>query len=315
MANIGVRSPYFKNYTDSTETALSSKIEVSIVALEDPPLTQVLRYTIIKNTGDTVRLDISELVRDYINPTYSGSFTLGAPSPVSVSLSISFYDALGATGTQVGDTQNPAADVAYDAYAYFSEGNNFNISNGVLLSGSTIWAPLNTSGSFYIMAAGALQIVVYGASVGSADGITIKRHQCSKYPPIKCVFVNKFGVLQELYFFNRSDESFSAMGNTFKTGAINSDGTYNVYSHQVVDFNKNGRIEYSLNTGFVDESYNPYIQELMLSEQVWLNITGTGVVPVKTTTSSVQYRTSLNDKMVNYTVGFEQSNDIISTVR
>ena len=52
----------------------------------------------------------------------------------------------------------------------------------------------------------------------------------------------------------------------------------------------------------------------MLSEQVWLVISGS-VVPVRVTTSDVQYKTSLNDKLVNYTIEFEQSNDIISSVR
>lgn len=307
MANIGVRSPYFVNFTDPTGTAVSSKVEVTI--------NSVLRYTIIKNTGDSVRIDISELARDYVTPSYIGSFSTATVGTATISLSVSFWDAVNATGTQVGTTQNPASDTAYDAYRYFNQGNNFVLPTGPLLSGTSIYAPENTTGSFYVMGAGGtLAIETYGALVTSAAGITIKRQECSKYTPIKCVFINKFGVHQEFYFFTKKTDSFTMTGDSYISNIVAGDGTYDARRHQIVDFNKNGKINYSLNTGFISEADNVYIQELMLSEQVWLVLSGS-VVPVRPLTTSVQYRTSLNDKMVSYTVEFEQSNNVISTVR
>lgn len=314
LGNIGVRSPYFLNYTSSDNTAESSKILISIVPLQDPALTQVLRYTIVKNTGTSVRVDISELVRDYVNPSFTGTLNVASLGRASVSIAVSFYDDLNAAGTEV-DT---AADtlVAYDGYSYFSQGNNFAIPSGTLLSNTTIYAPENTSGSFYVMGGdGTLGIVTYNTSAtGEVSGVTIKRQPCSKYTPIKCVFINKFGVHQEFYFFAKKVDSFSFIGDQYKANIVSGDGTYDVRRHQAADLNKNGGVNYSLSTGFVGEEVNPYVQELMLSEQVWLVISGS-VVPVRVLTSSVQYRTSLNDKMVNYTMEFEQSNDIISSVR
>lgn len=311
MANIGVRSPYFVNYTSDNNTAESSKIELSIASFG---VTPVLRYTIIKNTGTTVRLDISELVRDYINPTFTGTLNAGSLGRVAVSIAVSFYDDISATGTEV-DTDSDTF-TAYDGYGYFSEGNNFELPSGALLSGNTIYTAENTSGSFYAMGGdGTIGIVVYGTSAtGVVSGVTIKRYFCGKYTPIKCVFINKFGVHQEFYFFTKTTESFASAGDQYKSNIIANDGTYDVRRHQVVDFNKNGKVNYSLNTGFVGQEVNPYIQELMLSEQVWLVISGS-VVPVRPLTSSVQYRTSLNDKMVDYNIEFEQSNDVISSVR
>ena len=305
LGNIGVRSPYFLNYTDGTSTAESSKILLTI--------NSVLRYTIIKNTGTSVRLDISELVRDYVTPSFTGTFNTALIGTASASVAVSFYDDINGTGTEV-DT---AADtlVAYDGYSYFSEGNNFAIPSGALLSNTTIYAPENTTGSFYVMGGdGTLAIETYSTSAASAAGVTIKRQPCSKYTPIKCVFINKFGVHQEFYFFAKKIDSFSSTGDQYKANIVSNDGTYDARRHQFVDFNKNGSFRYALNTDYVGEEVNPYIQELMLSEQVWLVISGS-VVPVRPLTSSVQYRTSLNDKMVNYTMEFEQSNDIISSVR
>ena len=307
MANIGVRSPYFVNFDASAGTAVSSKVEVTI--------NSVLRYTIIKNTGDSVRIDISELARDYVTPSYIGSFSTTTVGTATISLSVSFWDTVNATGTQVGTTQTPASDTAYDGYRYFNQGNNFVLPTGPLLSGTSIYAPQNTTGSFYVMGAGgSLAIETYGALVTSAAGITIVRQQCDKYTPIKCVFINKFGVHQEFYFFTKKTESFSMTGDSYISNIVAGDGTYDVRDHQIVDFNKNGKINYSLNTGFISEADNAYIQELMLSEQVWLVLSGS-VVPVRPLTTSVQYKTSLNDKMVSYTVEFEQSNNLISIVR
>lgn len=306
MANIGVRSPYFIEYTDSTSTALSCKIEIDI--------NSVLRYTIIKNTGTSAVVDISDLVRDYVNPTYSGSLNIGTVGATSVSMAAYFFDALDATGSIV-DQDLTVSHTAYDGYRYFSQGNNFQLPTGPLLSGTAIYAPENTTGSFYVMGAGGtLSIETYGVSVTSAAGITINRQPCDKYTPIKCVFINKFGVHQEFYFFTKKTDSFNVTGENYVANIVAGDGTYDVKKHQFVDFHKNGKINYTLNTGYINQTDNAYIQELMLSEQVWLTISGS-VVPVKVNTSSLQYKTSLNDKLISYTVEFEQSNHIISTVK
>jgi len=305
LGNIGVRSPYFLNYTSSDNTAESSKILITIDS--------VLRYTVIKNTGTTARLDVSELVRDYINPTYTGTLNINNLDTASVSVAVSFYDDINATGTEV-DTASDTL-VGYDGYAYFSDGNNFAIPSGALLSGTTIYAPVDTTGSFYVMGAGgSLSIETYGSSSQSAAGITIKRQPCYKYTPIKCVFINKFGVHQEFFFFAKKVDSFTSTSEKYNSNIVGNNGTYSTAAHQVVDFNKNGKVKYNLSTGYVGQEVNTYVQELLLSEQVWLVI-DSAVVPVTITSSNVQYKTSLNDKLVSYTMDFEQSNDVISTIK
>lgn len=315
MANIGVRSPYFVNYEDATATALSSKILV--YQMVGDPAAEVLKYTIIKNTGADVRLDLSEISRDFVDPTYSGTLTTSSPGAATMRIKIQFYDALNATGTEVGSLIVPDDFVCYDAYNYFHEGNNFNITSQNLISGDTIWAPIGASGSFYTMTAGGLVIATYGSETASVSSVTIKRQHCSKYIPVKVVFINKFGVPQELYFFAKKVESVRSAAEGYKSSRINADGSYSVYRHQKVTFDKNASKSYVLNTDYVDESYNNYIQELMLSEQVWLNIPDNTpqVIPVRVASSEVSYKTSLNDRLVNYTVEFEEANDLISSIR
>ena len=57
----------------------------------------------------------------------------------------------------------------------------------------------------------------------------------------------------------------------------------------------------------------------MLSEYVWLrkkNYAETlKTIPVKIVTSSFTKKTKLNDKLIEYTIQFEQANDYINNVR
>jgi hypothetical protein len=303
MANIGVRSPYFI-YKEQAG-GVSAKVEVTIDS--------VLRYTIIKNTGTSVRLDISELVRDYVNPTYAGTLTDQLAGEAAVDVDVEFYDADNATGTQVGTTQSES-HVAYDAYGYFSEGYNFDFGDQVLLSETTIWMPENESGSFYQTVGGNLTIVSFNATAEQLGSIVIKRQPCDKYEPVEVVFINKFGVPQDIYFFAKRVDSLNTSGENYQSGAINANGSYSTNSHQIVDFDRNGKKSYNLSTGYVSEAFNSYMQELLLSEQVWLKI-DSSVIPVQVKSPSVTYKTSLNDKLVAYTVDFEEANDLITTVR
>jgi hypothetical protein len=72
-----------------------------------------------------------------------------------------------------------------------------------------------------------------------------------------------------------------------------------------------------LNTGFVDESYNEVIRQLMLSEQIWMTkLTDEELVlPLKARTQSLQYKKHVNDKLVNYTIEFDMAFDKINNIR
>ena len=56
----------------------------------------------------------------------------------------------------------------------------------------------------------------------------------------------------------------------------------------------------------------------MLSEKVWVtNITEDGeqVLPINVKTGDITYKTSLNDKLVQYTIQFDKSFDTINNIR
>ena len=159
---------------------------------------------------------------------------------------------------------------------------------------------------------------LYVSSDKSTDVIKIKTFECSKYEPIKVTFVNKFGALQDIYFSLKSIESLNTTGETYKANAFNFNTlTYDTYKPQVAQYNKMGKESITLNTDYISEEYNEVIKQLMMSEQVWITkLTDTEeVLAVIPKTQNVTYKTSLNDRLVQYTIEFEYAFDKINTVR
>lgn len=299
LGNIGVRSPYFISETSSG--AAYGILEITI----NSTLRYTIRKDVIPNTT-RVTFEVSELIRDYIEPVYDGSLSLSDPNPATVSMTLDTYQSSAVFVEEFAYTAT-----AYDGYSYFADGNDFTIVNSTLmLSSDTKWLPDDYSGSVYATnGSGVLTLDTY-----ANQGATIKRFGCERYGYTKCVFINKFGVHEEVFFFGKTIENVTSTKESYKSNITGNDGTYSVNKHQIRSFNAQGKTSYVLNTGFVGEEYNETIKQLMLSEQAWLVI-DSEVIPVAPTTSDVTFRTSLNDKMVEYTVEFEQANDLMSSVR
>ena len=159
---------------------------------------------------------------------------------------------------------------------------------------------------------------LYVSSDKRTDIIKIKTFECSKYEPIKVTFVNKFGALQDIFFTLKSTESLNTTGETYKANVMNFNAlTYDTYKPQVAQYNKMGKESITLNTDYISEEYNEVIKQLMMSEQVWLTkLTDEQLVlPIIPKTQSVTYKTSLNDRLVQYTIDFDYAFDKINTVR
>ena len=146
--------------------------------------------------------------------------------------------------------------------------------------------------------------------INSASGtqvVKISTEPCSKYEPYKVTFINKFGALQDMYFSLKSIESLNTTGETYKANAVDFGTlTYDTYKPQVAQYNKLGKESITLNTNYLSEDYNEVIKQLMMSEQVWITkLTDTEeVLAVIPKTQNVTYKTSLNDRLVQYTIDF-----------
>ena len=163
---------------------------------------------------------------------------------------------------------------------------------------------------------GAVDKIIVSDSNG-VKTINVETLQECKYEPKKVTFVNKFGALQDMYFFKKLVESMNVEKESYKSNILNA-SSYNSYNHVYRDFNVVGKESVTLSSGFLDEEYNKVFKEMMLSEKVWItNITESGeqVLPINVKTGEITYKTSLNDKLVQYTIQFDKSFDTINNIR
>lgn len=173
-------------------------------------------------------------------------------------------------------------------------------------------------------------VVIYDGT--ESISITVEQVEECKYDVNKIVFLNRWGAFQDLFFFKKSVNSLESRSENFnrsifeasQVSYIEREGdcdevyTYNVYSttaHTKKTFNKNATESVLLNTGFVPESMNPYFEELMVSEYIWLVDKNDVVYPVNLKDSSFTYKTGLNDRLINYTMNFEKAFNFVNDIR
>lgn len=308
MANLLLRSPQYKSTT--AVGMLSANIEVSIDG--------TLRYSITKNAiNNVVVFDISEIARDYIEHSFSQS---NPSSTIAISTTLTQYTGLNGTGTATA--LSAVSDVGYDGYGEFSEGINPTIgSTGQAIQTNTdIYLPDNTASYIPInYSTGKIAISTTDTikQIGSPlVTFTINRVCDTKFGSTKVTFVNKFGALQELYFFFKQQETVNVSSENYKSNLVTntSPATYDTTRHQVSTYNVNAKEAISLNTPFVADNYNLALEELLLSEHIWLTKDGT-TYPIAPKTKSLQKKTSVNDRLVQYTMEFEYAFDKINNVR
>jgi hypothetical protein len=128
-----------------------------------------------------------------------------------------------------------------------------------------------------------------------------------KYNVIDCVFINKWGCWDSFSFLKKSVQRLATTSSEYRKsiGSVVSNAySYSITDAQKVQYNKNGFKSITVNTGFVDESFNLLLNELMLSEKIYLIIDDVAE-PVILNTSGIEFKTGLNDKTINYTLGFD----------
>ena len=159
---------------------------------------------------------------------------------------------------------------------------------------------------------GADEIKVYNTT------IKIKNISECKFEPKKITFVNKFGALQDMFFFKKSVEKIAVKKESYRANTINAFGVYDTSQHTQRDFNITADESITLNSGYLSEEYNEVFKQLMLSEKVWLTNYLDGedqVIPVNVKSKGITYKTSVNDRLVDYAIEFENSFNVINNIR
>jgi len=138
-----------------------------------------------------------------------------------------------------------------------------------------------------------------------------------KYTPIKLDYVNRFGGLQSMTFFKNSTQNIEAKGSEYNTNTFTTYPIYEASLGQKRVFNKNGSKSIKCNSGWVNESENENVKDILLSENLLLTYTEEGATVTKAVTlksSSQLLKTGLNEKVINYELEFEVASQLINNV-
>ena len=307
------------------------------------------KYTIqrerIPNRTNIV-IEIAELVRDYISIEFNDSYSSGTSSTIWATAKVTYYDENDIAYTQ----NNPVLTtyLVFDGYGEFEDGINPQLSTGALMTKSTIYLPEGTAGKVPIFAEGVGKYVIGGSTTQVTDNgnsnqkiqyinvpadttndvviyatddstvvKTVKVVQVCEptFTPIKCSFINHYGAIEDIYFFKKSVERFSVSDSSYNRNIIDSANvTYSTSKGQRERYNVNANTTITLNTGFVLEDFNSAIEEMFLSENVWIRYEGKtlSVIP---NSKSFTFKNSLNDNLINHTVDFAFAFDKINNIR
>ena len=333
MADIALRSPQFKHKEIPASGVLSSVCTVTVDG--------TLRYTLTKNVeaSTSVNFDISELARDYLEIEYKGNFWAQYVDIVTV---LTNYAGLNGQGAAVG-TATTYTDRGFEAYGTFTENVNpvivptqpsFLIASDISPFPSDDVTVLVPTGKAVILPnislGGTLSALIVSGTptsvVWNGITVTIKRIDCTKYGDgKKVIFINKYGAQQELWFFLKNTTAIGRTNEGFKSNTItyptNNHATYSNKNASNKVFNTQAKRTHNLSSGYYPEFANEYFEQLLLSEYVWMEIPSREdsrvniITPVKVKTSSVNFKTSVNDRLIEYTMEFEEAYDYINNIR
>lgn len=311
------RSPFFilETFTGADEARLTLNIGSPILKT----------YNITKTgISSDVRFEISELVRDYIEINYSGTASIPNVEPIDVSYTVEFY-----TNNSLVNTVNKSIKMT-DGYDLSFGAYNQGLSNTMLLQeNKIIYSPFGEELNipFYDSVTNSIDYVnvlpsnAIKSGYAYSDGIeTIQFYvyrDCNIYDPIRVSFVNRYGVIQDIFINARSNKKLDVTRDTFNHNNWSQSGSSlnQISDRSQTVLNVSGSESIEGNTGLVDEDYKEVMKDLTLSEKVWLTIDGQ-IIPATPTIKSVNYKTSVNDKaQMNYTLSFDIARDVINNTK
>jgi len=332
MANIALRNPQYKFIAIPSSGVLSAKCTITIGG--------TLRYTLIKNVSPSTgcNFDISELARDYLDITYSSTYAIDFIDIVTV---VTTHPSLNGIGTAVATITY--TDKGYEAFGYYSEGSNptipFTSGAQFLIAPQDvhsslrwqIYVPFGIAGYVgYTNSSGIFGMSSYSTTATTASGqgniCTINRIDCTKYGDgRKITFINRYGVQQDLWFFLKQVKSLNTTNEKYQSNTIeypdDEYADYNDSNAPIKLFNTQGKQSHKLSSGYYPEYTNQFFEQLLLSEYVWMtrpkkeNPASDETIPVIVKTSNIEFKTSVNDRLIQYTIDFEEAFDLINNIR
>lgn len=303
----------------------------------------------IGNSSSTDRVNVSRLLNDFIS--FAPTAQVGL---ISSTNQLWVHKDIEYTTTDPlddGVKQLPETELLLKSYSYGNEGENAQPpTDGVFMSGdefkvdrNTIFSipleigELTTLGDITVVSYPTLEInyvISTGITSESNERVKVLNIDVSdttkdtsivvtyngrtiylgineefKYTPVPIYFLNKEGEQQTLVFFKERTDTLTVTRESYE----NDSGQPKDGFHQFVDFNIQGRSKFTASSGFVDESLNEVFKQLLLSTKVY-EYNGSDMIPLNVSKTDLQYKTRLNDRLINYVIDFQYSYNEINNI-
>ena len=273
--NYGLRTPLYAQATTGNSLVKSAKLLLYNNG--------TLIYTIVKDvvTSVPVIFEIAELLRDYLDVTISDSFAAPVSQKITFTSTITFYSEINAGGSAVGSPVSTLSGDGYEGYSKFIDGANSSIPYANRANNQNTWllaektpATAATNDDFYIFvpnnisgyagamsSAGVISYIPYSSTdtsltIGSVP-LVINRIDCTKYGVgTKVTFMNRFGVLQDLWFFLKKVKQISKSNESYQANTLLPDATYSQSNPTVKLLNTKAKQSRTLSSGYYPEWTN-----------------------------------------------------------
>lgn len=198
-------------------------------------------------------------------------------------------------------TEQKIEGIAVNGYTTFLQGQNYSESNANRFSNIKRQIKIGSTNKLHS----------YDSLLNEISEITAINIEETCEPilePQLVQFVNRYGGLDFIWFFKMRTDSISTESKEYKL--LQPGMEYDTTIGQNAKYNFNGKQSVKMNTGFVNENYNELIQDLMLSEKVWINS-----IPAIVKSTGTEFKTQIRNKNINYEIEFEYAFDLINNMQ
>jgi len=223
------------------------------------------------------------------------------------------------------DTQSPTTleiTASYEngtvlsAFGTITSQNNTNTNFQILTltatpgtTGSTAW--FNTWPTIPTASLSSYFFQAYTGSVAVGKPIHYKVVCEHYYQPVLVAYKNKYGQFDYINFFKRHNNTFNTDQRVYQPqlGTWESSTlSYNQYQTAQQRYIVDATEVLECNTDFLEEGYNELMKQLLVSDEIyWVKgpYTNNEVIPLTIKTNSLQFKTGVNNKLIQYTIAFD----------
>lgn len=152
----------------------------------------------------------------------------------------------------------------------------------------------------------------YSASVALGTAIDFTQVCQQKYPNIRIKWKNRYGQFDYYNFYLVNRQGFQSTKRTYQPQLGSWQGTslsYNNYDSSTLNYLSDSKQTLSVNSDYLDDSYNDILKQLMVSDEIYWIYEETStqeiVRPITIRTDSIVFKTGVNDKLVQYQFDFD----------